>query len=170
MATTDAFESSRHSTQTQTGAGAATLRWTSQALTVTVWASAAVFGIYILAFYAAALFDGNIEKWNEGLPRLYEAHTPVATAGIGLHFAAGGVILALGCIQFVQRIRVLYPAVHRWIGRIYVTAAFLTGVGGITFIAVKGTIGGTMMDVGFGIYGALTIVAAVQAYRADERR
>lgn len=170
MATTDAFESSRHSTQTQTGAGAATLRWTSQALTVTVWASAALFGIYILAFYAAALFDGNIEKWNEGLPRLYEAHTPVATAGIGLHFAAGGVILALGCIQFVQRIRVLYPAVHRWIGRIYVTAAFLTGVGGITFIAVKGTIGGTMMDVGFGIYGALTIVAAVQAYRHAHAR
>ena len=161
MATTDAFEASPPSTLGETGTGAATLRWTSHALTVTVWTSAALFGIYILAFYAAALFDGNIQKWNEGLPRLYEAHTPVATAGIGLHFAAGGVILALGCIQFVRRIRILYPAVHRWIGRVYVTAAFLTGVGGITFIAVKGTIGGAMMDIGFAIYGALTIAAAV---------
>jgi uncharacterized membrane protein len=142
----------------------------ARALTATCWISAALFGLYILAFYAAALFDGNMAKWNEGLPRLYEAHTPAATAGIGVHFAAGGVILALGCIQFVQAIRARYPAVHRWIGRVYVTAAVLAGVGGLTFIAVKGTIGGTTMDVGFGIYGVLTAAAAVETYRHARAR
>lgn len=151
-------------------AAAVALNWSSRALTGTVWTSAALFGLYILAFYAAALVDGDIEKWNEGLPRLYEAATPVATAGIGLHFAAGGMILALGCIQFVQRIRTHCPAVHRWVGRVYVTAAFLTGVGGLTFIAVKGTIGGATMDVGFGIYGVLTAAAAVQAWRHARAR
>jgi hypothetical protein len=146
------------------------LQWAARALTVTCWISAALFGLYILAFYAAALVDGNIAKWNESLPRLYESHTPAATAGIGVHFAAGGIILALGCIQFVGSIRSRYPAVHRWIGRVYVTAALLAGIGGLTFIAVKGTIGGTTMDVGFGIYGVLTAAAAIETYRHARAR
>lgn len=155
---------------TDAGGGTSALRWSSRALTATVWTSAALFGLYILAFYAAALIDGNLAKWNEGLPRLYEAHTPAATAGIGLHFAAGGLILALGCLQFVQRIRALYPAVHRWSGRLYVTASFLAGVGGLTFIVSKGTIGGLPMDVGFSLYGVLMMVAAVQAWRHARAR
>lgn len=146
------------------------VHWASRALTATVWISAGLFGLYILAFYAAALFDGNIAKWNEGLPRLYESHTPVATAGIGVHFAAGGLILALGCIQFVRSIRTRYPAVHRWIGRVYVTAAFVAGVGGLTFIAVKGTIGGATMNAGFGLYGVLTAAAAIETYRHARAR
>jgi Predicted membrane protein (DUF2306) len=146
------------------------LRWAARALTATCWISAALFGLYILAFYAAALVDGNIAKWNESLPRLYESQTPAATAGIGVHFAAGGIILALGCIQFVGSIRSRYPAVHRWIGRVYVTAALLAGIGGLTFIAVKGTIGGATMDVGFGIYGVLTAAAAIETYRHARAR
>jgi hypothetical protein len=91
-------------------ASARALQRTARVLTVVVWISAALFGLYILAFYAAALVDGDLAKWNEMLPRLYENHTPVATAGIGIHFAAGGVILALGCVQFVGSIRTRYPA------------------------------------------------------------
>jgi hypothetical protein len=154
----------------RTGTSVRALQWASHVLTTTAWISAALFGLYILAFYAAALVDGNMAKWNEGLPRLYESHTPAATAGIGIHFAAGGIILALGCIQFVGSIRSRYPAVHRWIGRIYVTAAFLAGIGGLTFIAAKGTIGGTTMNVGFGIYGVLTAAAAVETYRHARAR
>jgi hypothetical protein len=152
------------------GTSTRTLQWAAHALTATCWISAALFGLYILAFYAAALFDGNIANWNQSLPRLYESHTPAATAGIGMHFAAGGIILALGCVQFVEWIRAGYPAVHRWIGRIYVTAALLAGIGGLTFIAAKGTIGGTTMDVGFGIYGVLTGAAAIETYRHARAR
>jgi len=152
------------------GTSARVLHWTARALTATCWVSAAIFGLYILAFYAAAVLDGNIAQWNEGLPRLYESDTPTATAGIGLHFAAGGIILALGCIQFVQWLRSRYPAVHRWIGRVYVIAAFVAGIGGITFIVAKGTIGGTIMDVGFSIYGMLTAAAAVETYRHARAR
>ncbi len=152
------------------GTSARALHWSARALTATCWISAALFGLYILAFYAAALVDGDLAKWNESLPRLYESHTPAATAGIGVHFAAGGIILALGCIQFVGSIRSRYPAVHRWIGRVYVTAAFLAGIGGLTFIAAKGTIGGTTMDVGFGLYGVLTAAAAVETYRHARAR
>ena len=169
MAST-AFDTSSSTALARTGASARALLWTARGLTATTWISAGLFGLYILAFYAAALVDGNIAKWNDSLPRLYESDTPAATAGIGLHFAAGGIILALGCIQFVGSIRSRYPAVHRWIGRVYVTAAFLAGIGGLTFIVTKGTIGGTTMDVGFGIYGVLTAAAAIQTYRHARAR
>lgn len=146
------------------------LRWSILGLVATAWISTALFGLYILAFYAAAAAGDDISRWNETLPKLYEAHTPTATAGIALHFAAGGIVLALGSIQFVSRLRARYPQIHRWLGRTYVLAAFCTGVGGLTFIFAKGTVGGMVMNIGFGLYGALTVLASVQAYRYARAR
>ncbi len=141
------------------------LHWSSVLLTTTVWVSAALFGLYILAFYAAALYEGNLERWNNMLPRLYEQSTTAATTGIGLHFAMGGVILVLGSIQLMEGVRTRFPAWHRWIGRVYVTACLLAAVGGLVFIGMKGTIGGAVMNVGFGLYGLLMFVAAIATYR-----
>lgn len=141
------------------------LHWSSLLLTTTVWVSAALFGLYILAFYAAALYEGNLERWNKILPRLYEQSTTAATTGIGLHFAMGGVILVLGSIQLIEKVRTRFPAWHRWIGRVYVIACLLAAVGGLVFIGMKGTIGGVIMNVGFGLYGVLMFVAAIATYR-----
>ena len=141
------------------------LRWSSIALVAMVWLSATLFGLYILAFYAGALAEGDLARWNDVLPHIYERDTPAATAGIGLHFAAGGVILVLGCTQLIGAVRRRLPMVHRWLGRVYVSAAVLAGAGGLTFIVTKGTIGGTVMNIGFALYGVLTILAAAQTIR-----
>lgn len=143
---------------------AAVLRWTSVALAATVWLSAGLFGLYILAFYAGAFAADDLARWNEVLPRLYEPETPLATVGIGIHFAAGGVILALGFIQLINPLRQRFPALHRWVGRLYVAAALLAGLGGLAFIATKGTLGGVPMDIGFSLYGVLVVLAAVQTF------
>ncbi|GAB3317218.1 DUF2306 domain-containing protein [Larkinella ripae] len=142
------------------------LHWSGVILVTTVWVSAGLFGLYILAFYAAALYEGNMERWNNVLPRLYESGTRAATTGIGLHFAAGGIILVLGSIQLIDAVRVRFPAVHRWIGRIYVVSSLLAAVGGLVFILLKGTLGGWVMDIGFALYGVLMLVAAIQTYRS----
>jgi uncharacterized membrane protein len=141
------------------------LHLTGFLLVVTVWISAGLFGLYIIAFYATALWGGNLEKWNGVLPGLYQKETVAATASIGLHFATGGIILMLGSIQLIRRIRDLYPALHRWIGRVYVVAAILAAVGGLLFIALKGTVGGSVMNIGFSLYGALMLLAGVQTIR-----
>tara|TARA_Y100001980_G_C14556842_1_gene351163 strand:- start:1207 stop:2031 length:825 start_codon:yes stop_codon:yes gene_type:complete len=130
-------------------------------LVITVWISALLFGLYILAFYFVSLVQGNTSQWNEVLPGLHDTQTRSATAGIGLHFAAGGIILILGCIQLLDPVRLRYPTFHRWIGRIYVSASLLTAIGGLIFILVKGTIGGFWMDIGFTGYGILTFVVAL---------
>ncbi|WP_233218813.1 DUF2306 domain-containing protein [Adhaeribacter arboris] len=141
------------------------LRWSALLLVATVWISAALFGLYILAFYAAALYEGDTNRWNEVLPGLYEKGSVTTTSGIGLHFATGGIILLLGSIQLVDKIRLRFPAWHRWIGRVYVLSSLLAAVGGLLFILLKGTIGGMVMDLGFGLYGVLMFIAAIETYR-----
>ena len=95
-----------------------------------VWISSAIFGVYILAYYGGAIPASTLEDWNATLPKLYEAHTPAASVGIGAHFFAGSVLLLLGPVQLIGWIRAKAPAVHRWTGRIYALAAFAAGVVG----------------------------------------
>jgi uncharacterized membrane protein len=141
------------------------LNFSARVLAGIVWISSLIFGLYILSFYFVALLDGNTSQWNKVLPGLYDSQTEGATLGVGLHFAAGGIILILGCVQFIQSLRNNFPAVHRWMGRVYVLASIITAIGGLTFIVLKGTIGGWVMDVAFAGYGILTFIAAVQTIR-----
>lgn len=148
------------------GSGRVVLKWATVALVATVWVSSLLFGLYILAFYMGAVFEGDLAVWNTGtLPDLYEQGEPAATAGIGVHFALGAIILILGSIQLVGWVRTRFPRFHRWVGRVYVGACFLTAVGGLTFIAVSGTLGGTVMNIGFGLYGLLMLISSVETYR-----
>ena len=151
-------------------ASATSLRWTGSALLASVWASAALFGAYILVHFAGALLDGQTDRWNETLPDLFNPDNPIATLGIGAHFAAGGIILSLGPIQLIAGIRDRWPTLHRWTGRLYVLTCLMAGVGGLTFIALQGTLGGATMDIGFGLYGLLMIWASVEAYRNGRAR
>lgn len=143
----------------------AALKIASIALVGAVWISSAIFGAYILAYYGGAIPAGTLEQWNATLPALYEAHTPVASFGMGLHFFAGATLLLLGPVQLIAQVRRQAPAVHHWVGRVYAFAAFSAGVGGLIFIALKGTVGGVMMTAAFAAYGALMILAAVQTVR-----
>ncbi|NRB49779.1 MAG: DUF2306 domain-containing protein [Saprospiraceae bacterium] len=145
--------------------GDAFLKLGGQLLVATVWISAILFGLFIISFYFVALLKGNTAQWNEILPGLYDERTEAATIGIGIHFAAGGLILILGCIQLITYIREKYPAWHRWLGRIYVVASLLTAVGGLLFIFIKGTVGGIVMDIGFAGYGLAMFLCAIETIR-----
>ena len=142
------------------------MQWMAKFLVATVWISALLFGLYILAFYFIALLQGNTAQWNEVLPGLFDRQTQAATVGIGIHFAAGGIILILGCIQLIDWVRIKYPALHRWLGRLYVLSAIGAAIGGLVFIFVKGTIGGWLMDVAFAGYGMLMFIAAIATIRS----
>ncbi len=156
--------------QSANGLSAILLNWMGTALVTIVWISSGLFGLYILAFYAAAAYQGKMNRWNEVLPELYGPSSGTANAGIGLHFAAGGIILILGSIQLIDAIRNRYPAFHRWVGRVYILASVFAGLGGLSFILIKGTIGGTMMDIGFGLYGILMLLCATETYRHARAR
>ncbi|MGF1543885.1 MAG: DUF2306 domain-containing protein [Parvularculaceae bacterium] len=136
-----------------------------RALTALVWISTIIFGFFIVAHYGGAIARGEPAAWNAFLPDLHRAGAPRSNAAIGAHFALGAVLLVLGPIQLFGVVRRRAPALHRWTGRVYVAAAFATAIGGLYFIAARGTVGGPAMSVGFAIYGALMALAAVQTAR-----
>jgi uncharacterized membrane protein YqaE (UPF0057 family) len=140
------------------------LRWSARVLVATTWISGAIFAVYIIAFFGGVLLGGSGERWNESLPGLYDAASPMAIIAIGAHFITGSALLLLGPIQLISRIRRSVPALHRWLGRAYVLSAGLAGAGGLIFIVAKGTVGGPVMNVGFGLYGMLMILCASQAF------
>lgn len=141
------------------------LRWSVRSLVAIVWLSSAIFAVYIIAYYIGAIYAGTLTDWNESLPRLYVADSLAANLGIGIHFGLGAVLLLLGPIQLLAIVRHRWPTFHRWTGRIYATAALVTGAGGLVYILMRGTVGGTPMSIGFGLYGTLMIVAAIQTVR-----
>lgn len=146
------------------GSHGAALRWSARLLVAASWISGAIFATYIIAFFGGAALSGAGEQWNESLPDLYDGRALLPTAAIGAHFMAGGVLLLLGPVQLIGSVRRSVPALHRWLGRAYVFCAGLAGLGGLGFILGKGTIGGPLMDTGFGIYGTLMVLCAVIAY------
>ncbi len=141
------------------------LRWAGVALVGASWVSAAAFALYIVAFYLGALRTGQMEQWNNNLPGLYSKGNTTALASMTAHLAMGAIVLLLGPVQLMGSVRSRWPAVHRWLGRVYVVTSGLAGLGGLIFIAVKGTIGGTPMSIGFGLYGVLMVLAAEETWR-----
>lgn len=141
------------------------LGWAARSFVGTVWVSSAIFAVYILAFFVGAVAAGTPDDWNSSLPRLHEARSPMANLGIGVHFALGAILLLLGPVQLLPSVRTRWPHWHRRIGWLYAPAAALTGLGGLAFIALRGTIGGPLMDAGFAGYGLLMVLAAVQTVR-----
>ena len=146
------------------------LGWSGGALVGAAWLSAGLFGLYIVFHYAGAIAAGTPEQWNANLAGLFDARAPASTAGIAMHFVAGGILLLLGPIQLVAGVRRRWPAFHRWSGRLYASCALLAGLGGLTFILVSGTIGGPAMSIGFAGYGALMVAAAVETWRHARAR
>ncbi|WP_294390899.1 DUF2306 domain-containing protein [uncultured Sphingomonas sp.] len=147
------------------------LKACAMTLVAASWASGAIFGAYILAFFGGVALSGTADRWNESLPQLHDAATPLATIAIGSHFITGGTLLLLGPIQLIGAVRRRVPRLHRWMGRLYVLSAGLAGLGGLAFIGAKGTIGGAVMSAGFGLYGTLMVGLAVLTYAgARDRR
>ncbi|WP_101926710.1 MULTISPECIES: DUF2306 domain-containing protein [Luteimonas] len=140
------------------------LRWSARLLVATSWIGGAVFAAYIVVFFGGAALGGDAQRWNASLPGLFDAATPLAALAIGAHFLAGAVLLLLGPVQLIGRVRRRMPALHRGLGRVYVVAAGLAGVGGLGFIVARGTIGGAVMDIGFGLYGVLMVLCASLAF------
>jgi hypothetical protein len=65
-----------HRSEIKDGAGRTALRSAAISLVAVVWVSAAIFGLYILAFYFGAVFDGTLDQWNHDLPRLHDPQSP----------------------------------------------------------------------------------------------
>lgn len=84
------------------------------------------------------------------------------------HVGAAPIALIVGALQFNQSIRSKRPAIHRWLGRIYVAAVMVGGISGLG-LAVN-AIGGPLAGLGFGLLAVLWMVFSVQGVRMARAR
>jgi uncharacterized membrane protein len=89
--------------------------------------------------------------------------------GIEVHITAAAIALLMGPFQFLKVLRTKLPAVHRWMGRIYVTACIVGGIAGGS-IALFSTSG---LPAGLGflslaiLWVPFTLMAWISAMRKD---
>ena len=101
------------------------------------------------------------------------AHMPLENPmfspwGLRVHIAASGVAMLLGPFQFLRALRQKAPAVHRWMGRIYITACVVGGLAGGT-IALS-TTAGPIAGWGFFLLAVLWVPFTLLALAAAMRR
>src|SRR6266576_3686779 len=70
--------------------------------------------------------------------------------------------MVLGPLQFVRGLRSKYPQVHRWSGRIFLTASAVVGVTGLTMAFGK-TIGGLDEKAAIALFGTFFLIALAKA-------
>jgi uncharacterized membrane protein len=85
-----------------------------------------------------------------------------------LHVGGAVVALVLGPWQFVRRLRARRPAVHRFIGRVYLVSVLATGVGGL--LLAPTALFGPVARLGFGALAVLVLGTSAAAYVSIRRR
>lgn len=101
------------------------------------------------------------------------AHLPLANPvldpwGLQVHVIASGVAMTIGPFQFLKTLRQKAPSLHRWLGRIYVTACLIGGFAGGTI--ALGSTAGPVAGWGFLVLAILWIPVTLLALFAAMRR
>lgn len=82
----------------------------------------------------------------------------------GMHVIGGGIVLLVGGTQFVPELRLRYPSIHRWFGRLYLSFVSIGGLGGLVMAPYSD--GGLVAHFGFGLLAVLWLLSGWFAFRA----
>lgn len=130
-----------------------------------------IFAAYVGALYGGAVVRGDLGAWNRVLPHGYEPGNAVGNLALGAHLLFAVVLSVGGPLQLVPWMRSRFPAVHRWIGRVYVPVAFAAGASGL-YLSLSGRriVGDAPQHVAIVVNGVLILAAAVMAWRTAVAR
>jgi uncharacterized membrane protein len=78
------------------------------------------------------------------------------------HILPAMLFMVLGPLQFVRSLRSKYPQLHRWSGRIFLTASAVVGITGLTMAFGK-TIGGLDEKAAITLFGTFFLLALAKA-------
>lgn len=121
-----------------------------------LWLLVVLPAAMVSAYAAAALL---VPSFRPPLVRLRLAVIPWAVVG---HISGGAVALFVGAFQVNARLRARFLDVHRWLGRLYVLAVGIGGVGGL--VMATRSDGGLVTHVGFGLLAVLWLATTAASY------
>ena len=85
----------------------------------------------------------------------------VGNAAMLVHILAGSFLVVLVPLQLLKGLRLKYNRFHRLMGACLVALALITGLAGMSYIPLRGTIGGPLMSAAFFLYGLCLFTAAL---------
>ena len=126
------------------------------------WVVMTVLALFIAAYTALVLFLPGF-----GAPFVAEIRTAMPLA-LMAHLAGGIAAIAIGPWQLSARLRARALHAHRWMGRAYVIAVAVGGLGG--FALATRSMGGFVTHMGFGMLAVLWLSSTGMAWiRIRER-
>ncbi|EAZ83196.1 membrane protein [Algoriphagus machipongonensis] len=84
------------------------------------------------------------------------------------HITLGGLALAVGWVQFNQKLRDRNRKLHKRIGMIYVTAVFFSGLAGV-YVAIY-TLGGIIASMGFALLGITWLITTLMGWKTAKAK
>jgi uncharacterized membrane protein len=137
----------------------------SRATTRILWVAVvflAFIGVAVAARRSIVLVKPAAMSANKNPAAGLDEHFAKEKALTLLHAIPGMLFMVLGPLQFVGSLRVKHPALHRWNGRIFLTASGVIGVTGLT-MALRGTIGGWDEKSAILIFGSFFLLSLGKA-------
>lgn len=140
------------------------------------WTAGLTLGLLAILYFGFPFVEHGLRFGWAGLTqdltgqsRLYSDIAP-ANLGMFAHMIGGAVITFLAPLQLLPSLRHRLPGLHRWSGRILVVCACVAGLGGLAYIALRGTVGGWQMSLAFASYGMVVLICAFQTIRTARAR
>jgi uncharacterized membrane protein len=124
-----------------------------------------MFAYYVAAFYGGAAMRGDLRAWNKVMPHGYVPGDVAGNLAIAAHLFLAFVIIVGGPLQLIPQIRRYAPAFHRWNGRVYMPAVFVTSLAGLYMIWFRNKGGAFVQYLGITLDAILIMVFAVLAVR-----
>jgi uncharacterized membrane protein len=122
-----------------------------------LWTLGAFLSIVITAYAAAVLLVPGF-----GPPFVAELRG-TSFVSLAAHIGGGLVALAIGPWQFSARLRARRMTLHRWMGRTYVVAVIVGGLGGLMLSRTSQQ--GVVTHLGFGALAVVWILSTVRAWQ-----
>jgi hypothetical protein len=120
-----------------------------------------------IAVYSLRYYGVPFERWaliDPGI-RSVIVHFPIQAL---MHMLVGPLALLTGPFQFVPGLRLRYPGVHRYVGRIYVVSCVVAGAAALA--TAQHASGGPIAGAGFAIQAVLWIGTTLGGWRAAVQR
>lgn len=125
-----------------------------------------IFVAYIVAYFISGLLQGGLASLGDThLPNGFIAGDTGGNIAVAAHLVFAVIIIGLGPLQLVPQVRARFPGFHRWNGRLYMAAVYLTSIVGLFMVWTRGTVGDMTQHIGISVDAVLIIVFATLALR-----